>query len=114
MIRFKITGIGEIPFCVNKGAIGEWESYFLSTWLTIITTGLNYKHWHVLMHKCYLMGCLKDSVKNEYSLEQFQALIDGQEYTDLVNLLDIEMNVVLELEKLTKQLNETSKSSKKK
>jgi len=114
MIRFSITGLGELAFFLNKGAIGEWEAYFGLTWIQIISKGMTYKHWHVLAHKCYLMGCLKDSVKAEYSLDQFQLFLDGQEFIELGNLLDAEMNIVLELDKLTKQLNDTVNTPKKK
>jgi hypothetical protein len=109
MIKHTVEGLGELTFFVNKGAVSEFEDYFSKPWINIVMEGMTSKHWFVLIHKCYEIACYRLKKDIEYSVKDFQASFTDEDYKTLVNSIDLELVKVLEIDKLTEELNKQVK-----
>lgn len=114
MIRVTVKGLGEIPLFVNKGAIGEYEDYFGKTWFQIVANGMNFKHWIVLIHRCYQVACYREKKEPVHSLKDFESFIEDEDFNTMVKLVDEELEKVLELSKISEKIAESAKGAKKK
>lgn len=112
MIRHTVEGLGELSFFVNKGAIAEFEDYFSKPWMKIVAEGMTGKHWFVLIHKCYEIACYRNKKEIEYSVQDFQVNFSDEDYKTVVNAIDLELVNVLELKKLTEELNKITKKKR--
>jgi hypothetical protein len=113
MKRFDINGLGEVPLFVNKGVVAEFETYFDKPWIQLAVLGFTNKHWFVLMHKAYEMACYRLKNEIEHSLKDFEAFVEDDQFTEIVKFLDLELDRVLEISKITKELNKEVKKKMK-
>jgi hypothetical protein len=109
MIKHTVEGLGELTFFVNKGAVSEFEDYFSKPWINIVGEGFTMKHWFVLLYKCYEIGCYRSKLPIEYSLKDFQSFFSDEDFKTVVNLIDLELVKVLEIDRLTDELNKQVK-----
>jgi hypothetical protein len=106
--RITVPELGELTFFATVGAIGEWEDYYGKPWFNLVShTNATRGIWFMLFFKCYETACkrLKQDVK--YTVKDFHLYFTGENYNQLLSLIEKDLIHELGLEELQKKTMES-------
>jgi hypothetical protein len=108
--RITVPELGELTFFANIGAIGEWEDYYSKPWFNLLSNSIATRGiWFMLFFKCYETACKRLKQEVKYSVKDLQLYFTGENYNELVLLIEKDLIDELGLNDIQKKTMESLK-----